>query len=109
MMEACCCALCGSGARGANLVDFIQSIDCPSCGVYEVTAGARVAWNALDAAKKEAALPKLRAAMHGREVVLGRADILRAAGLRWRGRGALPDLRLPEQRATLPARRLRDP
>ena len=81
-MQPCPCALCGTDASGEGLAAFIHSIDCPSCGTFDVTAGARVAWNSLDAAKKAAALPKLRAPMHGQHVALGREDIMRAAGVR---------------------------
>jgi hypothetical protein len=41
-----------------------------------------VAWNSLDPAKKEVALPRLRAAMRGQHVALGREDIIRAAGVK---------------------------
>ena len=79
-MQQCRCALSGTAASGEGLPTFIHSIDCPSCGTFDVTAGARVTWNSLDATKKEAIQPKTRAAMHGLHVALGREDIMRAAG-----------------------------
>jgi hypothetical protein len=82
VMEPCRCALCGIDASGEGLTAFVHSSDCPRCGTFDVTAGARVAWNSLDPAKKEVALPRLRAAMRGQHVALGREDIIRAAGVK---------------------------
>lgn len=82
VMQPCRCALCGTDARGDNLTDFLQSIDCPCCGSYEVTAAARFAWNSLHASSKDTALSKLRKTTQVRPVAIGREDVLRAAGLK---------------------------
>jgi hypothetical protein len=81
-MQPCRCALCGTDARREDLAATTHSIDCPACGTFYLTAGARVAWSSLDAVKKETTLANLRAVMHERRVVISHEDIMRAAGVR---------------------------
>ena len=80
-MQSCRCALCGTNASGDGLTAFIHSIDYPSCGTFDVTAG--TAWlgtpGRVNEGGRTAKAPR-RDARTAR--ALSREDIMRAAGVR---------------------------